>query len=55
MEIIQNAGDNGYFQAQKVNTVKVKDKIGNQKPVTKYYQIKSIEKQNAGNSSSKTK
>lgn len=55
MEIIQNAKENGYFQSQGINTVKVKDKVHNQKPVTKYYQIKSIEKQNAGNSSSKTK
>jgi len=54
MNIINTAFDKGYFQTQGINTVKVQDKVSGQKPVTKYFQIKPINK-DAGNSTTKTK
>lgn len=54
MNIINTASDKGYFQKQGINTVKVQDKVSGQKPVTKYFQIKPINK-DAGNSTAKTK
>lgn len=54
MNIINTASDKGYFQTQGINTVKVQDKLSGQKPVTKYFQIKPINK-DAGNSTAKTK
>jgi hypothetical protein len=55
MQIIRKAQGNGYFESQGINTIKMKDQIKGQKPVTKYYQVKSKIKPNAGNSTSKTK
>ncbi len=53
MKIIHKASQDGYFKAQGIKTVKIKDHVNGQKPITKYYQLKN--KINAGNSTAKTK
>lgn len=55
MQVIRKAQQNGYFESQGIQTIKVKDKIKGQKPITKYYQVKPKLKPNAGNRTSKTK
>ncbi len=46
MQIIKKAQNEGYFQSQGIQTVKIQDKIKGQKPVTKYYQLKSRKNKN---------
>jgi len=55
MQIIRKAQNNGYFESQGIQTIKVRDKISGQKPVTKYYQVKPKLKPHARNSTAKTK
>lgn len=55
MQIIRKANKEGYFSSQGINTIKVKDQVKGQKPVTKYYPVKSTLNKNARNSTTKTK
>ena len=57
MGIISKATNEGYFQSQGIQTVKIVDQVQGQNPVSKYYPInnKLIQSNNAGNRTTKTK